>query len=377
MARTILIVSGEPSGDLHASNLVKDLNALDPGLRFFGIGGDLSKRAGVDIVFDITKLALVGVTEVIRNISVVKKAHDAVMRRIAREKPDLAVLVDYPGFNLKLAGDLARRGIPVAYYISPQLWAWAPQRIHLVKKFVRKMVVFFRFEEDLYKRHGIDVEFVGHPLLDTVKATSPKDEVIARYGLAKLKKTIAFLPGSRISEIRNFLPILGRAAELISAKFGNVQFVISKHPGRPAEMYKEALCGSTFEYRLVESDLHNIVAASDLAVVASGTATLETAILGTPLVIVYKANLLTYALYRLVRTIPFLGIVNVIAGRQVAPELLQADMTPEKIAGKVAELLGDPVALQAMRAELAGIKASLGAPGASSRAARAILPLLQ
>jgi len=377
MPKKILIISGEPSGDLHAANLVRDLKSLNSGLVFFGIGGDLSKKAGVDIVFDITGLALVGVVEVVRHLSVVKQAHDAVMARVASEKPDLAILVDYPGFNLKLARDLARRDIPVAYYISPQLWAWAPQRIHIIKKYVRKVVVFFKFEEDLYKRHGIDAEFVGHPLLDIVKVTAPKEDVYRKYSLAKEKKTIAILPGSRVSEIKVLLPILAQAASRISAKLGNAQFIISKHPGRPVSMYEEALRGSRFDHRFVEGDLHNIVAACDFAIVASGTATLETAILGTPLIIVYKANLLTYVLYRLVRIISFLGIVNVIAGRLVAPELLQADMTPDKVAGTTVRLVSDPAALASMRADLAAVKASLGSPGASLRAARAILPLLK
>ena len=198
MRKKILIVSGEPSGDLHASNLVKDLKKIDPGLEFFGIGGTLSKEAGVDIVFDITKLALVGVVEVIRHISVVKQAHDAVISRIEAEKPDLAILVDYPGFNLRLAGDLAKRSIPVAYYISPQIWAWGLDRIHLIKKYIQKVVVFFKFEEDLYKSYGVESEFVGHPLLDTVRTTLSRDEVLKKYGLSDTKKTVALLPGSRV-----------------------------------------------------------------------------------------------------------------------------------------------------------------------------------
>jgi len=377
MPKKILIISGEPSGDLHASNLVRDMRSLDPGLEFFGIGGELSRKAGVEIVFDITKLALVGVVEVLKHLSVVKQANDAVIRRIKSERPDLAILVDYPGFNLKLAGDLRKRDIPVAYYISPQLWAWGRQRIHIIKRCVRKVVVFFKFEEMLYKRSGIDSEFVGHPLLDVVKVTMPKDELLRRYGLANDKRTIAIVPGSRESEIRTFLPILAGAAGMLSERLGDVQFLISKYPGRPAGMYDNALKGASFEYRLIESDLHNMVAASDFAIVASGTATLETAILGTPMVIVYKANFFTYILYRLVRTIPFLGIVNVIANKEVAPELLQADMTPGKIAGKVIEILSSPARLASTRAELAIVKSSLGSPGASLRAAKAILPLLR
>ena len=378
MNRTkILIVSGEPSGDLHAANLVKDLKSLKPDLEFFGIGGDLSKAAGVDIVFDITTLALVGVVEVLRHMSTVKKAHDAVIARIDRERPDLAILVDYPGFNLKLAGDLAKRSIPVAYYISPQIWAWGRQRIHLIKKYVKKMVVFFKFEEELYKKYGVEAEFAGHPLLDVVKVTSPKADVLKKYGLSPDATTIALVPGSREFEVRTFLPVLARAAGLIDKKLGSVQFLISKHPNRPLSVYENALKGLDIDYRFVEGDLHNIVAASDLAIVASGTATLETAILGTPFILVYKANILTYALYKIVADIPFLCLANVIAGKEVAPELLQMNMTPEKISARTIDLLSDEYKLCAMREELAAVRASLGSPGASLRAARAILPLIQ
>ena len=316
MARTkILIVSGEPSGDLHAANLVKDLKSLKPDLEFFGIGGDLSKAAGVDIVFDITTLALVGVVEVLRHMSTVKKAHDAVIARIDRERPDLAILVDYPGFNLKLAGDLAKRSIPVAYYISPQIWAWGRQRIHLIKKYVKKMVVFFKFEEALYKAHGIDAECVGHPLLDVVKVTSPKADVLKKYGLSPDKVTIALLPGSREFEVRTFMPVIGKAAERITQKLGGVQFLVSKHPDRPECLYESALKGLPIDYRLAEGDLHNVVGASDFAIVASGTATLETAMIGTPFLVVYKVNILTFALYKLVSDIRFLCLANVIAGK--------------------------------------------------------------
>lgn len=376
MPKKILIVSGEPSGDLHASNLVKDLRSLDPSLRFFGIGGALSAGAGVEIVFDITDLALVGVVEVLRNLSAVKKAHDAVMERARSDKPDLAILVDYPGFNLKIARDLAGLGIPVAYYISPQLWAWGMQRMGLVKKYVRKMVVFFGFEEDLYRKNGVDVACAGHPLIDTVKATAARGETLRKYGLSDGKTTAAILPGSRLSEISGFVPVLAGAARLITQRMGDVQYIVSKRRDRGASLYEDHFRNSGVDYRLVEGDLHNVLAASDIAIVASGTATLETAIIGTPIIIVYRANPLTYALYKLVNRAKFLGIVNIIAGREIVPELLQYEMTPENISTATIRILSDPAKAQAMRAELAKVKASLGAPGASMRAARAILPLL-
>lgn len=376
-SKKILIVAGEPSGDLHGSNLVKDLKSLEPSLSFFGIGGSRLSQAGVEVVFDISKLALVGALEVVRHIFTVKKAFDAVMARIEKERPDLAILVDYPGFNLRLAAALKKRSIPVVYYISPQVWAWGRDRIDIIKRCVRKMVVFFRFEEELYKRSGIDTEFVGNPLLDAVKVSSTRDAVLARYGLSAKKKTIALLPGSRAFEVKTLLPIMSAAAAVIKKGLPESQFVIAKHPDLPAGLYEDALKASGVEFKIAEADTYNVLAASDFAIVASGTATLETAIVGTPLVVVYKASLVTYMLYKFVATIDFLGLVNIVAGREIAPELLQYDATAEKIGLKVSEMLSDPTRLAEIRAELGRVKSVLGAPGASLRAAKAILPLLK
>ncbi len=374
--KKILIVSGEPSGDLHASNLVKDLKSLDPALQFYGIGGELSRKAGVDIVFDITKLALIGVIEVLKHIFVVKKAHDTLIARCDRDRPDIAILVDYPGFNLRIARELAEKGIPVVYYISPQVWAWGRQRVHTIKKYVKKMLVFFKFEEDLYKKYGIDAEFVGQPLVDVVKVTASKDEVYKKYSRSKDKKTIALLPGSRELEIKILLPIIAGAAELMSGKMNDVQFIISKHPHLDLSIYETALKGTAVDHRFAEGDMHNIVGAADFAVVASGTATLETGMLGTPLVVVYKTAFITSLFYYSVVDIHFLGLVNIVAGKEVAPELLQYSVTPERIAAKVIGALSDPAGLVRTRKELAAVKSSLGPGGASMRAARAILPLL-
>ncbi len=377
MSKKILIISGEPSGDLHASNLVRNLKSLDPTLQFYGVGGELSKAAGVEIIFDITKLALIGLVEVLKNIFVVKDARDAIISRIGRERPDMAILVDYPGFNLRMAQSLSGKGIPVIYYISPQVWAWGRDRVKIIKKCVKKMVVFFRFEKEFYKAFGIDAEFVGHPLVDVVKVTSSKEETFKKYSLSKDKKTIAILPGSRESEIITLLPEIAKASAIVSEKIGGVQFIISKRPDRPISMYDAGLKGASFDYKLIEGDTHNIVAASDFAVVASGTATLETGMLGTPLIVVYKTAFLTSVIYHMVKDIHFLGLVNVVAGKEVAPELLQYEMTAKNISDKIIEALSDPSKLAHTRKELAGILPSLGPGGASMRAAQAILPLLK
>lgn len=378
--KRILIVSGEPSGDLHASNLVQDLKRLKPDLEFFGMGGGLSRDAGVEIDFDISGLALVGLTEVLRNIFTVGKAFKGLLKKIDSGRVDLAILVDYPGFNLRLAKELKKRDIPVVYYISPQVWAWGADRVKIIKACVKKVLVFFKFEEEIYKSYGIDSEFVGHPLLDTVKVTSPKEEVLKKYSLDEKKRTIALLPGSRMVEVRTLLPVMVSAARIISENTRhvtkNVQFIVAKHPGLPKGLYDGSIQNNK-DIRIAEGDTYNILNASDFAIVASGTATLETALIGTPLLIVYKANLVTFILYHIVKTTRFLGLVNIIANREVAPELLQYEATPEKIAQRTIDILSDEKKISAMRGDLKFVASTLGTPGASLRAARAILPYLE
>lgn len=375
--KKILIVCGEPSGDLHASNLVKDLNSMDGSLKFFGMGGSLCKKAGVDVVFDISDLALVGLVEVLKNIFTVGRAYRAVLARTDSEKPDLAILVDYPGFNLRLAGELKARSIPVAYYISPQVWAWGRDRINIIKKRVRKMLVFFKFEEELYKTYGVDAEFVGHPLLDTVKMSVSKEEFLKKYGLAPDKPVVALLPGSRANEVKALLSTMALAAAIIKKSNSSIQLAVSKHPDLDIELYRNALAASGIDAKLVEGGTYDLVGSSDLAIVASGTATLETAIIGTPLIITYKVSPITYIAYKIVANLRFIGIVNIIANKEVAPEFLQYEATPEKIAAKASELLSDPSKLKSIRDELAKVKSSLGSSGASMRAARSILQLIK
>ena len=374
--KKILIVCGEPSGDLHASHLVKDMLSLDGSIRFFGMGGSLCRKAGVQIVFDISGLALIGLVEVLKNIFTVGKAYRAILKKADAEKPDLAILVDYPGFNLRLAAEFKKRSIPVVYYISPQIWAWGRDRINIIKSCVKKILVFFNFEEELYKTYGVDAEFVGHPLLDTVKMSSQKQEFLKKHGLSQDKPVVALLPGSRPGEVRTLLPIMAAAAAIVQKSGGDCQFAVSKHPDLDMDLYRKALEPSGIDAKLIEGGTYDLVGSSDLALVASGTATLETAIIGTPLLITYKVSFGTFIAYKIVAKTRFLGIVNIIAGREIAPEFLQYEATPEKIAAKLSELIRDKSKLNAMRAELAKVKSSLGSPGASMRAAQSILKLL-
>lgn len=375
--KNILIVAGEPSGDLHASNLVRNLKSLKPDISFFGLGGNLCKDAGVDINFDITKLAVVALVDAGKNIFTIGRVFKDILKKVDSAKVDLAILVDYPGFNLRLAKELKKRNIPVIYYISPQIWAWGADRIKVIKESVTKIIVFFKFEEELYKKHGINAEFVGHPLLETVKTDLPKNEVLKKYGLREGTHVIALLPGSRISEVKSLLKAMVGAAKIIDRELGDVQTIVVRRPGLPDELYKPALTNSAPYIKISDGDVYSILGAADFAIVKSGTATLETAIMGVPFIITYKTNLINYIAYKIVARIKVLGLVNVIAGRVIVPELLQYDATPEKLAGTSLEILRNEKKRTAMLSELKKIKDSLGTPGASMRAAQAILPYLQ
>jgi lipid-A-disaccharide synthase len=377
MAKSILIVAPEPSGDLHASNLVKDLKALKTDLEFFGLGGGLCKEAGVDIDLDIKRLAIVGLVDVWKNIFTIGKAFKGILKKIDSKKTDLAILVDYPGFNLRLAKELKKRDIPVIYYISPQVWAWGEGRIDTIKECVAKTLVFFKFEEELYKKNGVNSEFVGNPLLETVKATLPKDEILKKYNLSKSKPLIALLPGSRTMEVKTLLKIMVRAAGIIAKELPGAQFVVAKYKNLPAILYDEVLKTPMLDIRIADGDAYNILSVSDFAIVASGTATLETAIIGTPFVITYKVGLVNYIAYKMVAKIKVLGLVNVIARGVIVPEFLQYNAVPEKISRESLEILRDGQKRSAMISALERVKSSLGTPGASKRAALAILPYLQ
>lgn len=376
-SKKILIVSGEPSGDLHASNLVKDLKILKPDIEFFGLGGNLCKEAGVDIDFDISKLAVVALVDVLKNIAAIGRVFKDLLKKVDSKNPDLAILVDYPGFNLRIAKELKKRNIPVIYYISPQVWAWGEDRIDVIKKCVAKIIVFFKFEEDLYKKRAVTAEFIGHPLLETVKPTLQKNEILKKYGLVEDKPIIALLPGSRMTEVNMLLKIMVEAVKMIDKKLNGIQVIIAKYRDLPIELYEKAVKDSGINIKIADGDAYNILSAADFAIVASGTATLETAIIGTPFIITYKTGLINYIAYSLVAKIRIIGLVNVIAGRVIVPELLQYDATPEKIAKVSLGIISDMSKRHSMIAELKKVKDSLGSPGARLRAAAAILPYLQ
>ncbi|MCG2706506.1 MAG: lipid-A-disaccharide synthase [Candidatus Omnitrophica bacterium] len=376
--KNILIVAGEASGDLHASCLVEAIKDIDPAINFFGLGGKRLKQAGVNLYFDLVSLAVIGFSEVLRNLKKFKEIFHGLLKEVDRIKPNLAILVDYPGFNLRLAGELKKRGIPIIYYISPQVWAWHKKRIMIIKRLVEHMIVIFKFEEALYKKHGIPVSFLGHPLLDIVKPCLSKEELFNRLGFNLENLTIALLPGSRKKEVNTLLPIMLKTAGLIQESLGdNIQFLILKSSATKEAIFNKIIARyKKLSIRLLSDMTYEGLAASNFALVASGTATLETAILGVPMAILYKVSFLTWAYLKMLIKIPYIGMVNIIANQSLVPEFIQYDARPKRIASFVKTILTNPRELNRVTGLLCGVKRQLGEKGASQRAAEVIINFL-
>ena len=371
----VLIVAGEASGDLYGGLLMKAMAAERP-VAFTGIGGPTMRDAGLDAVADASVLAVTGILEVAARFSSIWGAWKATVGLLddPRTRPDLAILIDYPDFNLRLAGRAKRAGVPVLYFISPQVWAWRKGRLTRMRRVIDRMLVILPFEESLYRAAGIPVEFVGHPLLDLARPERSRRQARALLGLDPDRPMVALLPGSRRNELRAHLgPILG-AARILEEEFRDLQFVLTVAPTVPRPLVQSLMAACAGPRRppvLVSDDRYDAVAAADVAIVASGTATLETALLGVPLVVVYRMNTLTYALARLATDLPHIGMPNLIAGRRIAPELVQGECTPQRIAAETRRLLTDPAAAGAIRQGLDEVRGRLGQPGAIGRAARA------
>jgi lipid-A-disaccharide synthase len=376
--KKILIVAGEASGDLHAGHLVEEIKKLRPRTSFFGLGGPKMKNQGVVLSCDLTKLAVVGFWEVLKKLPKFKKIFRDILKKTDEQKPDLAILVDYPGFNLRLAEELHKKNIPVVYYISPQIWAWGQKRIHLIRKVIKRMLVFFKFEEELYKNHGVPVSFVGNPLLDTVKTSMPREELLRQAGLKPGLLTVCLLPGSREKEVKALLPIMLKCAKITTGYLDErVQFLVLRSSSVKEEIFLKEIDKYALRIKMLTGHTYDGIAASDFALVCSGTATLETAILATPMVVLYKVNFLTWFFIRLMIKIPYIGLVNVVKGKKIAEEFVQYDADPEKICDYVIPILHDKDKLARLKLELLSIKPLLGPPGANLRAAKEIVDLLK
>jgi lipid-A-disaccharide synthase len=371
-SKTRLLVScGEPSGDLYAGELLRHLRPRTEGLQAFGLGGDHVLHQGASVLAHVRDLAVVGLIEVVRHLKGLRGVFDRVLREVDRERPDAAVLVDYPDFNLRLARELKRRGIPVVYYISPQIWAWRKGRIKTIRETVARMLVLFPFEEPLYREAGVPVTFVGHPLVDLVPAPTSRLALREGLGLHRDGGLVSLLPGSRPQEVAHNLPPLVDAVDRMVKQRPDLRFVLAVAPALDRAALRAPF--GTLPVNAVQGQTHAALGAADMAVVASGTATVEAALLETPMVVVYRMSPLTYGIGRPFVQVPHFAMANLIAGRRLVPELIQKDFTGERVAAESLRLLGDPARLAEMRDGLREVRIRLGEPGASARAAEAVL----
>jgi len=361
----LFVSCGEPSGDFYGAELVRHLRAGGRALDVFGLGGDRLLEQGASLVAHNRDLAVVGITEVLLQLRRIHSIYRRTVAEIGARRPEVAVLVDYPDINLRLARELKKRGTTVIYYVSPQIWAWKKHRIHAIRETVDRMLVIFPFEEDLYRRAGVDVTFVGHPLVDAVRAAPDRAGFLREMGLDPARPVVALLPGSRKPEVaHNLEPLLG-AVSLLATRRPDLQFLLARAPGLADSLFAR-VPGSV---RMIVGKSHAVVGGAAIALVASGTATVETALLGTPMVVVYRLSPLTYALGRRFVSVPHYAMPNLIAGRRIVPELIQADFTPERVMSEAIALLENEALASMMRQGLQEVRQKLGAPGASARAA--------
>lgn len=376
MGKKIIIIAGEASGDLHAAHLIKHLKSISSDVEIGGLGGRLMKQAGAEIYYDLTDIAVIGFFEILKNLSKFRSAFNLLLRKIDQVKPDVVILIDYPGFNLKLAKEIKKRKIPIIYYISPQIWAWGKKRISVIKELVDKMVVIFKFEEELYKKENVDVYFTGHPLVEVAKPTTPKETTIKNYNLDPSKLTIILLPGSRENEIRKILPIMLDTVSILREKIKNSQFIIIQTPSVNNSIYQEIINEKKLPVRLLSNNVYNLLEISEFALICSGTATLEAAILQVPMVIIYKVTFLSWLFVKELIKIPYIGLVNIVANKKIVPEFLQYNTQPKKISQYIIEILSSKNKIKDIKGELLKVKDSLGDSGATKKAAKYILNFL-
>ena len=374
----VMIVAGEASGDLHGAYLMKAMKEKQNiPLFFYGIGGDKMAKEGMQLVANAADMAVMGLTEVISRLWFIRKIMNMLKKSLENERPDLVVLIDYPGFNLALAKEAQKRGIAVFYYISPKIWAWRSGRIKTIKRVVNHIALIFPFEEELYRRAGVKGTFVGHPLLDEIRINQTPEEIKKEMNLWEAEQIVALLPGSRKSEIQKLLPEMIKAAAILRACFPGMRFVLPVAHTLSVGTIRDSVASSVVPIQIITGKTYEILSVSDAAIVASGTATLETALFAKPMVIVYKTSPFTYFLGKRVVKTKHIGLPNIIAQQTIVPELIQKDFSGERIAHEITQILIDQTLKDKMIRDLTAIKNSLGKPGASQRTAALAWQMLQ
>jgi lipid-A-disaccharide synthase len=368
-----MIIAGEASGDLHGSGVVRELKRANPSMEIFGVGGDRMRQEGMKLIYHVNELGFMGFAEVVKHLPVIRSMKNTLETVLRHRRPEIVLLIDYPGFNLRFAKIAKRSGAKVVYYISPQVWAWHQSRVKKMRGIVDKMLVIFPFEVDLYQQEGIDAEFVGHPLLEVLRSNLDRKGFTKRYGLDPSKKVLALLPGSRRQEIDVIFPEMLRAARVIAAE-ENMQVVVGVAPTLQEEQFKTFY--NLDGVQLIKNASYEVMENADFALVTSGTATLETGLFGTPMVVIYKTSWLTYVIGRLLIRVKNIGLVNIVAGRQIVPEFVQHRAKAATIAREVLKILRDEPLLSRMKKELAEVRGKLGDIGASARVAERILQMV-
>ena len=375
--KTVFIVAGEASGDLHAANLCKELLGIDDSIQLQGMGGKNMREAGVDVLFDASKLAVVGIVEVLFKYRMIKGVLNQIEAHIKQSPPDLLILVDYQEFNQKLAAYAKSLGIKVLFYIGPQVWAWRPKRVFKMARIVDQMAVIFPFEVDLYKKANVPVAFTGHPLVDEIIPDKTAQQARAALSLDEIT-TVGLFPGSRMGEIERLLPIMLETAKLLRNTHADLQFVLplaSTVQREDLAEYGKDL--AALKVRLIENNTHDVIQACDSIIVASGTATLEIGLMGTPMVITHKLAALSYFILSRLVSISHIGLVNIVPGKEIVKEFIQHEAQPEKLAAETLHILEDKDYNQNMRDELLKLRELLGTGGGSKNVAKLAYSMIE
>jgi lipid-A-disaccharide synthase len=377
LGKRIMIVAGEASGDLHGANLAKEIQAVAPQISLYGMGGKSMASAGVEIVQDISSMAVMGLVEVLSRLMDIRRAMHKLTDQFTNRPPDLLVLIDYPGFNLLLAKKAKRFNIPVLYYISPKVWAWREGRIKQIKRYVDRLAVILPFEKEYFLQHGISADYVGNPLLDSVQTKHSKKEFLEQHNIDPTSTIVGLMPGSRRTEISRLLPLFLQVAGKLSSAIKNTVFLLPLAPTLTInDLEKSGLQDSNVDLRIITEDHYDLMAVCDAAMAASGTLTLELAILNVPMLVSYRVAPLSYLLGKHFIKVKFASLVNLIAGTEVVRELLQNEATPDNIFQEMLRLLKDTETRRQMKQQLADVIGQLGEPGASKRTAKLALDMV-
>ena len=372
-----MIVAGEASGDIYGADLAREALNFDSALRFFGIGGARMREAGVETLVDSADMAVVGLIEVLKHFNIISQAFVKLKKILLNDPPNLLILIDYPGFNLRLAKVAKKAGVKVLYYISPQIWAWRQGRVKKIAALVDHMAVILPFEAAFYEKAGVPVTFVGHPMLDLVKVSLDRQQAAESFGLDPSRKVAGLFPGSRRSELERLLPVIVDSARLLKQRFPDLQFVVPLASTLTEEEVLPLFTASGIEVTITRERIHDLIRACDAVISVSGTVTLEIALVGTPMVIIYKLSPFTYQLAKRLVKIDNIGLCNIVAGKTVVKELVQHDANPEKISTEIAEILYNRHNSDSIRQELAMIREKLGGGGATGRVATIVFDMLK